>query len=82
MLTWAAIYIAKIRQEEMLREAQQARLVRETLRHRMGDQPQNLHALAWLGKKLVIWGSNLERRYGPSRIPLHKHGIKPVLVED
>jgi hypothetical protein len=59
------------RYRDLLRQAEQHRLVQLA---RAEHGPRNrfyYRALAWLGHRLIAWGARLQRRYGePQAIPL------------
>ena len=54
----------KERVQELLRQVEQRRLVRQALAGRVVPDRFHCRALAGLGRKLVAWGRRLERRYG------------------
>ena len=50
--------------QDLLRETEEARLVRQA---RAGQERRNhlyCRALTWLGGRLVVWGWRLQERYG------------------
>ena len=52
---------------EMRREADGARLVRETLAGRTPEQPLFRRMLHWLGHRLETWGRWLQQRFAADR---------------
>ena len=48
---------------DLLREAEQYSLVRLTLAGQPAQILVPTRALAWLGRRLVVWGQRLEERY-------------------
>ena len=68
--------------QELLREAQQHRLVQEALKARPPKARISYNFLAVLGRKLVHLGAGLEKRYGappPAMAPL-KQGANSECV--
>lgn len=63
-LSQIAFLIHQERYKELLREAERYQLVRQV---RAGHERRYLfhrQALAWLGRRLIIWGWRLQERYG------------------
>jgi len=56
-------YLVKIRQEEMLREAERNRMVRVLKTRQASSSKSRARLLFWLGGNLRRWGSQLEIRY-------------------
>jgi hypothetical protein len=54
---------------ELLLEAGRRRLVRQGLPDGLESQRLYSRALAWLGRRLVVWGWRLQGRYGA--MPTH-----------
>jgi hypothetical protein len=52
--------------QERLREAEMERLVRLARSKRPRQSYRVCAALAWLGKQLVNWGTQLQKQYGPT----------------
>ncbi len=64
MLNWNQVSAQQEHYQDMLREAEIARLLasaRPTRPQRPGFSPRGL---AWLGRRMVDWGKQLEGRYG------------------
>lgn len=58
---------------ELLREVQKDRLVRQALAGRKARSPLHRRVLCWLGHWLVHWGSHLQQRYGAAVVdPCHR----------
>lgn len=49
---------------ELLREVQQDRLAKRALAGGEARSPLRGRALDWLGRRMVLWGSRLQQRYG------------------
>lgn len=65
------MYLSKIsclihqeRYQELLREAERYRLVRQARAGREKRDSFHCRALTWLGRRLVAWGWRLQERYG------------------
>jgi hypothetical protein len=56
-------YLVKIRQEEMLREAERNRMVRVLKSRQASPSKSRARLLFWVGGNLRRWGSQLEIRY-------------------
>ncbi len=52
---------------DLRREADKARLVRETLAGRAPEQPLFCRMLHWLGHRLEAWGRWLQQRFAADR---------------
>lgn len=61
--------LAGQRHRELLLEAGRRRLVRQALPGGLESQRFYGRALAWLGRRLVVWGWRLQGRYGA--MPTH-----------
>jgi hypothetical protein len=67
------------RANELLREAQETRLVKEALAGQKARSPLRRRVLGWLGRWMVVCGWHLQQRYGPapmaqmSRAAGHRH---------
>jgi len=59
-----AYLICLERNKDLLREAEKDRLVRLALAARERRGLVFLRALAWLGRRLIIWDQNLQKRGG------------------
>jgi hypothetical protein len=59
--------------EERRREAEKMRLARLATRHKGAPLPVYNRVLVWLGRRLVVWGEGLQRRFdtavGMSTLP-------------
>ena len=64
MFDWHEVIVQQERRQELLREAERHRLVRQALAGRETQDRIHCRALTWLGRHLVAWGCFLERRYG------------------
>jgi len=75
-LNWSDYDVQQVHYDDLLREAKRERLVALA---RAARQPQpRLHgrALSWLGRRMIAWGTNLQKRYsagiGPFAVPTDK----------
>jgi hypothetical protein len=66
------------RQEELLRQAEQERMLRTVRMEKLANRKVHLEFVNWLGKHLVRWGQRPERlgtpgelRHSPSTSPHH-----------
>jgi hypothetical protein len=59
MLNWQDVLARQERHQDLLREAEQERLVRQMV---AGRDRFYSRALAWLGRQLVAWGWRLQQR--------------------
>jgi len=65
MIDWRAIIVVQQeRRQELLREAERHRLVRQAMAARETRDGIHYRILTGLGHRLVAWGCFLERRYG------------------
>ena len=64
MLNWYEVLVLEERNRDMLREAENQRLVRQALAGRQARAGIHCRALSWLGRHLVDWGCFLQQRYG------------------
>lgn len=62
-LRYGDYLVARERYEDLLREAERERLVRQPLAGREKRHPFYSGALTWLGRRLVAWGWRLQHRY-------------------
>lgn len=60
--------------QDLLDEAEKARLVREALAGRDTKRPLFCRMLSWLGNCLVAWGQWLQRRFAADR-PIHSFPV-------
>ena len=71
MFDWNLVIAQRERQQELLREAERYRLVRQALAERGTRDRAWVRVLAWLGRRLVAWGQRLQERYGAAAAPVH-----------
>ena len=64
MLNWNQVLAQQEHYQDMLREAEKTRLVRLARAEQPAGPGLAPRGLAWLGRRLVQWGQNLEERYG------------------
>lgn len=64
MITWNDYWYQHERYNDLLRSAQQQRLVRAALAARPRPAAAYDPLLAWLGTQLIAWGWRLRARYG------------------
>jgi len=62
MILWSDIVARRERYEDLMREAEQERLMRQMLAGRGTNDRLYARALAWLGRQLVDWGRGLQER--------------------
>ncbi len=65
------------RYNELLREAEHERLVRQVLAGREKRDGFYPVALAWLGRRLVKWGESLQQRYDNTS-PACRQSLQPM----
>jgi hypothetical protein len=58
--------VQRERYQDLLREAERHRLVRQVLAGRQQRQRAYCRALNWLGRRMVAWGQRLQEHYGAS----------------
>lgn len=63
MLNWNDIVMQQERYQDLLREAQRERLVKQAQQSCKPGHPFYRRALTWLGKQLVTWGLSLQTRF-------------------
>ena len=64
MLNWLDIAMKQEQYQDLMREAQRARLVKQAHQSQEPGDPFYHRALIWLGKRLVTWGLSLQVRFG------------------
>lgn len=70
MLNWQQhMIMQQERYQDLLREVQKDRLIREARRGHTPHLPLHCRALAQLGKQMVAWGTHLQTRFGASASP-------------
>ena len=69
MLNWLDIAMQQERHQDLVREAQRDRLVRQAQQSQEPGHPFYHRAFIWLGKRLVTWGLSLQVRFG-STLPI------------
>jgi hypothetical protein len=64
---WHIDAVAAQHRDDLLREAQDRRLIRQAAP--ADSKPQHFYrrSLAWLGRRLIVWGSRLQQRYGAEK---------------
>lgn len=62
MLNWRDVLVQQERHQDLLREAEQERLIRQAVAARERRDRFYSRALAWLGRQLVAWGWRLQQR--------------------
>ena len=55
--------VAAQHRDDLLREAHNRRLIRQAAPAAPKPQPFYHRSLAWLGRRLIAWGSRLQQRY-------------------
>ena len=63
MIDWLSPLERQERYKDLLREAEQERLIQQVLAGREKHDGFYRAALAWLGCRLVEWGESLQQRY-------------------
>ena len=61
---WIEHWVALEHYNNLLREAEQERLVRRALEEHPKNQKAWCKAMGWLGSRLSAWGNQLQERYG------------------
>jgi len=61
--------LIRLRQQDLMRAAQQDRLARQVLAHSNGRYDAYDRALAWLGQRLIVWGWQLQQRHNAACTP-------------
>ena len=64
MVNWLDFLVQQERYKDLLREAEEYRLIRKALAGRPRRTRLHCQALVWLGRRLVAWGWRLQERYG------------------
>jgi len=60
-------YLMRIRQEEILTQAENNRLVAQAKRRSPRRRSYSGRALTWLGNRLIKWGEYLQLRFGDAK---------------
>ena len=68
-------YLIRIRQDEILAEAERSRLINEAKRRPVKVFSFYARSLAWLGGILINFGSLLEKRFGKENVINHSQSI-------
>ncbi|MFC2053568.1 hypothetical protein ACFLV7_04610 [Chloroflexota bacterium] len=68
--------LAKVHQEELLREAAQYRLIAQAQRRSPRRKYSYSPALAWLGSLLCRWGNLLQERFSDPEIIAPSQAVK------
>lgn len=66
IIRWSAIEAQLARYREFYREAEEERLIRQSLAGQYRPPTIFSQILSWLGRHLVDWGCALQKRYGAS----------------
>lgn len=69
MLGWDIVLIQEVRSQELLRQAENERLIRQVMAGHGKSDSFHCRALTWLGRQLVAWGWRLQERYGAAVAP-------------
>ena len=64
MMTWKELWMQQERYQELLREAQTERFLRQARTASPQYRRLRRRALIWLGRRLVAWGQSLQCRSG------------------
>ena len=64
MLNWLNIAMQQEQHQDLVREAQRERLVKQAQQSQGQGHPFYHRAFIWLGKRLVTWGLSLQARFG------------------
>ena len=80
MIDWLSPLERQGRYKELLREAEQERLIQRALAGREKRDRFYRAALAWLGCRLVEWGESLQQRYDntSSTSPACRQSLQPM----
>ena len=76
MFLWSDILARQERAQDLLREAEQERLARQALAGRERPRVAN-RMLSWLGRRLIEWGVNLQKRGRASADSFTSHSDTP-----
>ena len=63
MYTWVDVLVHQERRRDLVREAEQDRLMQRALAGHSGRARFYCQALTWLGGRLAAWGLHLQERY-------------------
>lgn len=78
MLNWHQhMIMQQERHQDLLREAEQGRLIKEARRAYASRLPFHCRALAQLGKQMVVWGTALQTRFDASASGEGQHRKAP-----
>jgi hypothetical protein len=64
VVSWKDVLVQRERYQDLLREAERHRLVRQVLAGRQRRQRAYCRAINWLGRRMVAWGQRLQEHYG------------------
>ena len=64
VVNWKDVLVQRERYQDLLREAERHRLVRQVLAGRERRQRAYCRAINWLGRRMVAWGQRLQEHYG------------------
>ena len=64
VVSWKDVLVQQERYQDLLREAERHRLVRQVLAGRQRRQRAYCRAINWLGRRMVAWGQRLQEHYG------------------
>jgi len=75
-LNWSDFDVQQARYADFLRQAEKDRLINLALANRLPKPRLYRRALIWLGRRMIAWGMNLQKRYGagigPQAVPTGK----------
>ena len=63
MISFQDVLVQRERYQDLLREAERHRLVRQVLAGRQRRQRAYCRAMNWLGRRMVAWGQRLQEQY-------------------
>ena len=73
MMTWKELWMQQERYQELLREAQTERFLRQARTASPQYRRLRRRALIWLGRQLVAWGQSLQCRSGVPSTAVNLH---------
>jgi hypothetical protein len=63
MMKWTDVMVAKLRYQEIVKEAEEMRLLQKAMRSQNSHRQLHHHILTWLGKRMVAWGLSLQEHH-------------------
>ena len=76
-LNWSDFDVQQARYDDFLREAEKDRLIALALAYRQPQPRLHCRVLSWLGRRMIAWGTNLQKRYSTGIGPFAASTDKP-----